>query len=38
LALLGTLPDAEVARPTGRSVNAVRVKCVQLGIDETCDR
>jgi hypothetical protein len=32
LALLGKLPDDEVARRTGRSCNAVRVKRDRLGI------
>jgi hypothetical protein len=32
LALLGALPDDEVARRTGRSCNAVRVKRDRLGI------
>jgi hypothetical protein len=32
LRLLGTLPDAEVARRTGRPVNAVRIKRTRLGI------
>ncbi len=32
IALLGTLPDTEVARRTGRTVNAVRLKREELGI------
>ena len=32
IALLGTLPDEEVARRTGRTVNAVRLKREELGI------
>jgi hypothetical protein len=32
LRLLGTLPDAEVAKRTGRSANGVRVKRCKLGI------
>ena len=30
--LLGTLPDAEVARMIGKSVNGVRVKRTRLGV------
>src|SRR5262245_45181901 len=35
LALLGTIPDAEVGRRTGRSANAVRIKRERLGIART---
>jgi hypothetical protein len=38
LALLGKLPDAEVADRTGRSANAVRQKRCKLGIPTTRDR
>jgi transposase-like protein len=37
LALLGTLPDAEVARRTGRTANAVRQKRGLLGIPNRFD-
>ncbi len=37
LALLGTLPDAEVARRTGRTPNAVRIKRERVDGEE-CDR
>src|SRR5262249_14847896 len=35
--LLGTLPDAEVARRMGRSVNGVRLKRQRLGIPNPFD-
>src|SRR5262245_6841055 len=38
LALLGTLPDAEVARQVGRSENAVRQRRCLLGIPNPHDR
>jgi hypothetical protein len=38
LALLGTLPDAEVAERTGRSTNGVRQKRTKLGIPTARDR
>jgi hypothetical protein len=38
LALLGKLPDAEVAARTGRSEDAVRVKRTKLGISTFRDR
>jgi hypothetical protein len=37
LALLGTLPDAEVARRTGRTANAVLQKRILLGIANRSD-
>jgi hypothetical protein len=37
LALLGTMPDEEVARRTGHSVNGVRVRRTRLGIVTACD-
>jgi hypothetical protein len=38
LALLGTLPDAEVAAKIGRREGAVRVKWLKLGIPTAVDR
>jgi hypothetical protein len=38
LALLGTMPDDEMAARTGRSENAARVKRTKLGIPTFCDR
>src|SRR5262245_30784101 len=38
LALLGTLPDAEVARQIGRSENAVRQRRCRRGIPNPYDR
>jgi hypothetical protein len=38
LALLGTVPDAELARRFGRTVDAVRLKRTRLGIPKTVDR
>ena len=38
LALLGTIPDAELAAQIGRSATPVRVKRTQLGIASACDR
>src|SRR5262249_31671492 len=38
LALLGTLPDADLAAQIGRSTTAVRVKRTRLGIPSPCDR
>jgi hypothetical protein len=37
LALLGTLPDAEVAARVGRTVNAVRVRRTRSGIPTARD-
>jgi hypothetical protein len=37
-ALLGTMPDEEVARRTGRTSNGVRLKREKLGIPNPCDR
>jgi hypothetical protein len=38
LALLGTLPDDEVAARIGRTTNAVRIKRTKLGIPNVRDR
>ena len=38
LALLGKLPDDEVARRVGRTLNAVRVMRYRRGIPSACDR
>jgi hypothetical protein len=38
LALLGAMPDAEVAERTSRNESAVRVKRCKLGIRSACDR
>jgi hypothetical protein len=38
LALLGKLPDAEVAARSGRSAKAVKAKRCRLGIPTFCDR
>jgi hypothetical protein len=38
LALLGTLPDEEVAERTGRTPGAIRVKRSNLRIPSACDR
>jgi hypothetical protein len=38
LALLGTLPDGELAAQIGRSATAVRVMRTRLGIASACDR
>jgi len=38
LALLKTMPDAEVAERTGRKESAVRVKRAKLGSRSACDR
>lgn len=38
IALLGTLPDEEVARKIGRAANGVRIKRTRLGIPSACDR
>jgi hypothetical protein len=38
LALLGQLPDAEVAAKIGRTEKAVRVKRLKLGIATAVDR
>jgi hypothetical protein len=38
IALLGTVPDREVARRTGRSVAGVRQKRMKLGIANSRDR
>jgi hypothetical protein len=38
LALLGTLPDEDLAVKLGRAANAVRIKRTRLGIALACDR
>src|SRR5262245_16343559 len=38
LALLGTIPDDEVAEQLGRMVNAVRLRREKLGLRNPCDR
>jgi hypothetical protein len=38
LALLGTMPDAEVAARLGRTTGAVRCRRTELGIASACDR
>jgi hypothetical protein len=38
IALLGKLPDDEVARRTARSAEAVRIKRQRLGIPNPADR
>ena len=37
-ALLGTLPDEDLAGKLGRAANAVRIKRTRLGIASACDR
>jgi hypothetical protein len=38
LALLGTLPDEQLAEQLGRTATAVRIKRTRLGIASACDR
>ena len=37
-ALLGTVPDEEIAARIGRPVNAVRIERTRRGIPSACDR
>jgi hypothetical protein len=38
LALLGTMPDEEVATQIGKTLVAVRIRRTRLGIPSACDR